>query len=103
MLGNTMKNILIVEGIIHTDISMRKTKKNNKLSIHFILVNQVGNWKNYINCKAFGKQAEIVCKEFQKGVAVKIEGEIKTDFYKETLRLNKSKFTYINIKEIVSL
>ncbi|MDQ0362553.1 single-stranded DNA-binding protein [Breznakia pachnodae] len=95
-----MKNKIQVEGTICTDVSLKRNDKSNRLSVHFVLKNTLGNWKNYINCKAFGKLAEEICEKYEKSDEVLITGQLMTDFYNETTKLNTSKFTYVKIQEI---
>lgn len=66
-----------IYGRITTDLAL-----NEKDYVSFQLANQTSkNTTNFINCKAFGKTAQNLCKYLKKGQRVVLEAEYIQDEY----------------------
>ena len=82
-----MLNKVILMGRITTDLELKKTSSGISVTSFSIAVDRTyvkqGEERktDFINCVAWNKQAEFICKYFGKGSLIAIEGEIQTRQY----------------------
>ena len=82
-----MLNRVILMGRITTDLELKKTSSGISVTSFSIAVDRTyvkqGEERktDFINCVAWNKQAEFICKYFGKGSLIAIEGEIQTRQY----------------------
>lgn len=95
-----MVNNVVLVGRLTADIELRSyTRKDGEQSFvapFTVAVNRVGKdaGADFINCSAFGKNAEFVAKYFHKGDWIAVQGSITTNT--KTLD-DGSKRTYTNV------
>ena len=82
-----MLNKVILMGRITTDLELKKTSSGISVTSFSIAVDRTyvkqGEERktDFINCVAWNKQAEFICKYFGKGSLIAIEGELQTRQY----------------------
>lgn len=82
-----MLNKVILMGRITTDLELKKTSIGISVTSFSIAVDRTyvkqGEERktDFINCVAWNKQAEFICKYFGKGSLIAIEGELQTRQY----------------------
>lgn len=84
-------NLVILKGNITRDVELRYTPKGTAIADFSIAVNRV--WRDsdgdkkeevsFINCVAFGNQAENIGQYFNKGSEILIEGRLKQESWED--------------------
>lgn len=88
-------------GRITNDLELRSTSNNNSVCQFTIAINEGYGDKertDFIDCVAWNKRAESICKYCDKGVKVAIEGKLQTDTYEKDGK--KIKTTKVLVNEI---
>ena len=103
-------NNVILSGHLTREVELRYTPNGKpiaRLGIAFnrVYLNSDGNWieeANFIDAKAFGKQAELCAERLHKGSPVIIEGSINTSSYtdrdnqpRKSVEINVAKFHFL--------
>ena len=85
-MANINFNKVILGGRITNDLEMRMTQQGTGVLV-FSIATQRKNDKNktsdFINCKAFGKNAENITRFFHKGSSIIIVGSIQTSNWQD--------------------
>lgn len=88
-------------GRIVNNLELRSTNNNNSVCQFTIAINEGYGDKertDFIDCVAWNKRAESICKYCNKGVKVAIEGKLQTDTYEKDGK--KIKTTKVLVNEI---
>lgn len=99
--GNFMLNSCVLMGRFVHSPEVRKTSGENVLTKFSIAVNRKpGNeGVDFIDCIAWNKTAEFICKYFKKGDPIIVQGKIETNQY-EDKQGNKRKKYEVVVREI---
>lgn len=88
-------------GRIVNNLELRTTSNNNSVCQFTIAINDGYGDKertDFIDCVAWNKRAESICKYCDKGVKVAVEGKLQTDTYEKDGK--KIKTTKVLVNEI---
>lgn len=88
-------------GRITNNLELRSTSNNNSVCQFTIAINEGYGDKertDFIDCVAWNKRAENICKYCDKGVKIAIEGKLQTDTYEKEGK--KIKTTKVLVNEI---
>ena len=93
-------NRTIIMGRIAADLEQRVTKDGKAVLSFTVAVNSYGkDDPEWIDCVAWGKTAEFICKYFKKGSQIALEGHLHTRDY-EDKNGNKRKATELVINNV---
>lgn len=97
-------NKVILEGRLTDFPEMKVTNTGKNVTSFCVAVNRPKNQNgdsvtDWIDCVAWGKTAELICKYFGKGKPILIEGELQTRTY-EDKNGNKRKAVEVRVDEI---
>lgn len=77
-----MINTCILEGRLTKDVELKKTQSNNSYCRLTIAVDRgADKGADFVNCVAWNKTAELICKYFAKGSPILVEGNIRTSSF----------------------
>lgn len=93
-----MINFVIMEGYVNKEIQLSKTSKGKPV-INFTLHSELGKWKNYFDCVAWGELAVEMCSKIKEGDLIVIDAKAKTDFYSDQISFKDRKRTFLEVKE----
>ena len=74
-------NRIILTGNLTKEVELRYTPKNLAVAHFTIAVKRDSNNTDFLNCIAYGNQAELITKYLDKGNKVGIDGRIQTGSY----------------------
>lgn len=79
-----MNKVLLI-GNLTKDVEVRYTKSEMKVANFTLGINREGkkDESDFINCIAFGNQADLISKYLVKGSKVSVEGHIQTGSYEK--------------------
>ena len=96
-----MINSIILVGRIVNNLELRTTSNNNSVCQFTIAINEGYGDKertDFIDCVAWNKRAEMICKYCNKGVKVAVTGKLQTNSYEKDGK--KIKTTKVLVNEI---
>ena len=84
-MANINFNKVILGGRLTTDPEVKKTQQGTSVTSFSLAVNRKGNKDvtDFINLVAWRGTAEFICKYFQKGSAIVVEGELQARTYED--------------------
>ena len=84
-MANINFNKVILGGRLTTDPELKKTQQGTSVTSFSLAVNRKGNKDvtDFINLVAWRGTAEFICKYFQKGSAIVVEGELQARTYED--------------------
>lgn len=76
-------NVIMITGRLTRDPESRMTQSGKEVVNFCVAVNRVGKdaGADFVNCVAFGKQAEVIGKYFIKGMKIDLTGRLQTGSY----------------------
>lgn len=94
-------NKVIAIGRLCADPELKMTNNGKSVTVFTLAVNRQGQNKesDFLDCVAWEKTADFICKYFAKGSPIVIEGALQTRSY-EDKNGNKRKATEINVRNV---
>lgn len=95
-----MNNVILM-GRLTVDPEIKQTNSGKSVTSFTVAVDRQGKEKqtDWINCVAWEKTAEFICKYFQKGKPIIVEGYLQTRTY-EDKNGSKQKVTEVIVRSI---
>ena len=91
-----MANVVIITGNLTRDAAAKQTSNGKTYCNFTVASNKYVNGENqrtFVNCTAWGKQAEFVAKNFSKGSSIEVVGELHNN--KRTIEGKEYTFTEV--------
>lgn len=103
-MANFSFNKAILGGRLTANPELKTTPSGTNVATFTIAVNRRGGkdgqtQSDFINCVAWDKRAELICKFFGKGSSICVVGEIQTRSWKDTQGNNRYS-TEVNVSEV---
>lgn len=94
-------NSVILMGRLTADPELKQTNSGKSVTSFTVAVDRQGKEKatDWINCVAWEKTAELICKYFQKGKPIIVQGSLQTRTYEDKSG-GKQKVTEVLVRNI---
>lgn len=92
-------NVACIVGRLTADPELKVTQNGKNVTSFCVAVNRRGDGADFIDCVAWEKRAEHICKYFSKGKEIAVSGEIQTRTYDDSSGKTR-KVTEINVKDV---